>query len=572
MQRLSRRTTQVLICALLLVLVAGCVPPPTPTPSPAATPTASEDPRTSCRETALAGLQAQREVPQGLELSPYAGLMYVDRQVLVGGTRDAMKAFDDSIARTKLPIQPYAKGDPEIPAGEDVIRLYRIQEKTGPEYSVEYTTCLINRLSGKGLPPVYADPNYTVTPAGWHGGGSPWTQNGAWAQDGGGLGSTDLKGFTGQWALGKQGIALFDAAGSRLTEAEGKGIVIGVFDTAPAMDSLSSETFFESAFGDSLSLQEADPASGQLFVHDAKPQDVPECPGHDRTNPSIQREDYDLSSHGLFVASLAHAVAPQSNIYLVKVLGKDACGDLATILRGMDWFQQTMVKAKQPMDKTVINLSLGLNRPDEEQAKAFGLPAGAEVKTLQKKIESLTREGSTVVAAAGNDSFDQAIAGEAEIPANDRPVIGVAASNADGQRSCFSNQGDLAAPGGDGVGPDSKPSAKRLGAGDKPLCLVPGQIPSSGVMPPKPTDPWVCELDATPCVAGLVWRNGKAQFAYWVGTSFATPMVSGLAALAAETKPPNRSVAQVIGAGLTAVDPSESLGGGIINVDQSMPN
>ena len=100
-----------------------------------------------------------------------------------------------------------------------------------------------------------------------------------------------------------------------------------------------------------------------------------------------------------------------------------------------------------------------------------------------------------------------------------------------------------------------------------------GRAPVAGpdaALPLPVEDPF--EQDATPCVAGLVWRNGEWQFAYWVGTSFATPMVSGLAALAAETKPPNRTVAQIISAGLTAVDPGESLGGGIINVDQSMAN
>ena len=84
-----------------------------------------------------------------------------------------------------------------------------------------------------------------------------------------------------------------------------------------------------------------------------------------------------------------------------------------------------MKRTKQPMEKTVINLSLGLNRPDAAEAVALGLPPGSEVRTLQAKIQELMEQGATVVAAAGNDSFDKAVADPAEIPAQDKGVIAV---------------------------------------------------------------------------------------------------------------------------------------------------
>ncbi len=143
------------------------------------------------------------------------------------------------------------------------------------------------------------------------------------------------------------------------------------------------------------------------------------------------------------MAGLAHAVAPQSDIYLVRVLADDACGDLYSILQGLQWFQEEMIRTKQPMDKTVINLSLGLNRPDAEEAVSLGLPPGAEVRTLQAKIQELIDLGATVVAAAGNDSFDKAAADPAEIPAQDKGVIAVGASTIDNERSCYSNEGSL---------------------------------------------------------------------------------------------------------------------------------
>ena len=113
-------------------------------------------------------------------------------------------------------------------------------------------------------------------------------------------------------------------------------------------------------------------------------------------------------------------------------------------------------------------------------------------------------------------------------------MIGVGASTVDNKRSCYSNEGILAAPGGNGVDLDNKPANNTLGPDGKPICLVPGQISSTPRQLPTATDPWTCEGDETLCVVSLVWRNSKPQFAYWVGTSFATPMVSGLAALAIE--------------------------------------
>lgn len=563
----TRHAAAALLCILILALVAGCVPP-TPTPGPTPTPTPSDEEtariQQECATSAKAGRAKQQEVPKGSRLSPYAGLMYVDGQVLVGGQREAI---DDLIAKRGLPLRPF-KEDPGITAGKEVIQLFEI---TDPQASVELVTCLINAYAGRAGLPVYADPNYAVTPAGWHGGGSPWTQNGAWAQNGGGLGRADRKAFVNQWALGDKGIELWDSPGKRSVAAEGKDIVIGVFDTSPFTKLPTDRPFFADAFGDSLGSPAA--SAGQLILHDAGPQAIPTCPGVDRVTPAIRREEFNLSNHGLFVASLAHAVAPQSDVYLVRVLGDDACGDLATILRGLDWFQTQMTGEEKPgLDKAVINLSLGLNRPDEAEAKALGLPPGAEVRTLQAKIQDLLDNGATVVAAAGNDSFDQASADEAEIPARDKGVIAVAASTVEGQRGCFSNAGELAAPGGDGVGPDYQPSNARLGRDKKPLCSVPSQIPSVAGANPRPSDPWVCEKDARPCLVGLVWRDGESQFAYWVGTSFATPLVSGLAALMIETNPTEEPVEAELTSCPSPVAPGDSLGCGIVNINRALPD
>ena len=118
-----------------------------------------------------------------------------------------------------------------------------------------------------------------------------------------------------------------------------------------------------------------------------------------------------------------------------------------------------------------------------------------------------------VVAAAGNDSFSADLAATspadayaplpAEIPAGDAQVIGVAASTYDKQRGCFSNSGDVAAPGGNGlmlsqiVSPDPTLTAAAA-AGDYVNCIVPGRVD------PNSKDFW-CEQagNETYCLVGL---------------------------------------------------------------------
>jgi subtilisin family serine protease len=539
--------SRVLPVLLLIALLAGCYPV-TPTPAPTSAPVGDDE--TTCMYRARTGIAKQTETPKGMKRSPFQGLMYVDRQVLVGGDRAAISQL---VSSRNLPLRPY-KEDPGIPAGKQVIQLFEITDR---QASVEYVTCLINEYAAKDKVLVYADPNYTVTPGGWYGGGSPWTQNGSWAQPGGGLGTTDRDGFLDQWAFGLKGIALRDG-GKRTVAPEGQGIAIAILDTSPFQPSFEQPSFFDTVFEKTLSTK--GPSGSKLILHDAQPQPVPSCPGSDHFNPAINRENRDLSSHGLFVAGLAHAVAPQSDIYLVQVLNDDACGDLYTILRGLQWFEDQMKETGRSMDKTVINLSLGLNRPDEEMAASLGLPSGPEVRTLQTKIGDLVEIGATVVAASGNDSFSQPTAASPEIPAQDPGVIAVAASAIDQTRSCFSNEGALAAPGGNGIDPENY----RTG------CLVPGQMTTPPGQLPRPGVPWACETDPEYCVVSLVWRGNTHRFAYWAGTSFATPMVSGLAALLLGSGQTPAEVKSTLVTEASPVAPDESLGAGIVNVPNAV--
>ena len=64
-----------------------------------------------CQARSEKGLAKQREVPRGMELSPYLGLIYVEGQVLVGGDPNDI---NDLIAKGALPLQPHERA-PESP-------------------------------------------------------------------------------------------------------------------------------------------------------------------------------------------------------------------------------------------------------------------------------------------------------------------------------------------------------------------------------------------------------------------------------------------------------------------------
>ena len=67
---------------LLVALVAGCYPPG---PTPAPTEESNARIQSDCEAQSKKGLTKQAQVPRGLELSPYLGLIYAEGQVLVGG-------------------------------------------------------------------------------------------------------------------------------------------------------------------------------------------------------------------------------------------------------------------------------------------------------------------------------------------------------------------------------------------------------------------------------------------------------------------------------------------------------
>ncbi|MBS1251863.1 MAG: Subtilisin NAT [Anaerolineales bacterium] len=544
MQSIWRLTLIIGTALLLIGVMAGCATP-TPTENvPPVTPTETpEQPveeniaslQRDCRQRSEEGREAQEHIPEGLMVPPFKDLLYVPNQVVVTALPEAIETAAGALGLELRPIAEFSLG---FDAKEDIQldgtdteglrrQLERLEEELGrfptdpAEFaqlqvklyavadgrSVEQALCEINTYADQEGLVAFADPNFHISPASWGGGGSPWTQNGKWTGlNGGGLGEAPPADFFDQWAVGPAGIDLFDSNRNRVGEYRGTGVRIGVFDTSPfnleGKEPKCPECFpFEDLIGESLG------AAPPLTVWHPQTNEAPTCPGlHRKTGKSLEGQD--VSNHGLFVAGLAHLVAPDSEIHLIRVLEDDACGDLFTIERGLKLFRDATLTDRRTLRGTVINLSLGVHKPDN--AEKLALPD--EVVSLQTTVRTMVGMGAVVVAAAGNDATDpegNPLPPTAmQIPADEPGVLGVAATDIEGTRGCFSNVGDVAAPGGAGA----------------PSCQIP-----------------VCELgnpNSTPdrCLISLALDppTGDPGYVYWAGTSFATPLVTGLAALTLE--------------------------------------
>lgn len=326
--------------------------------------------------------------------------------------------------------------------------------------------------------------------------------------------------FRKQWALEQIGLdpALRAMPGLARDLPSGSNVRVGVFDTAPWDNQ-------QSAAPTTLVLDQVTPTL-DLAV-------IPWPRVSARLTASASATD--VRDHGVFVAGLVHAVAPESEIQLVQVLDSYGCGDLFTLNRALYQFIADTVNQRNRLDGAVINLSLGvlkprtaeavidagtgdIEEPQDERQQQVPENRSAMVQVeedlmvlVEDSIESLEAavllaydRGVVVVAAAGNDSYLAYRPLAPHLPAAYPSVIGVAGNNIRRERACFSNWGDVYAPSGDG-GPDGE--------------LTCGSVVAS------------CQGDCQWGVVSLSPTSSTTGYAYWSGTSFAAPLVSGLAAL-----------------------------------------
>lgn len=205
---------------------------------------------------------------------------------------------------------------------------------------------------------------------------------------------------------------------------------------------------------------------------------------------------YDDASHGSHVTGILagdgnrscgryRGIAPECNIIHLKILDRYGQGKLSNILEAMDW----VLENKERYHIRIMNLSAGTSKEEEDQ----------NAVTLVQAVENVWDAGIVVTVAAGNMGPEQ---GSITVPGNSRKVITVGAYDE------FKMSGLSTDHYYSGCGPTGECICK-------PDLVAPGANVRS---------------------CSTRWRRG-ISYGTKSGTSMASPMVAGAAALLLEKEP-----------------------------------
>lgn len=230
--------------------------------------------------------------------------------------------------------------------------------------------------------------------------------------------------------------------------------------------------------------------------------------------PGDEGHPYRMTDHGLFVAGLIHDIAPRAEIRLWRVLNDFGAGRVSTIFAAL---AAALRVAQAQTAPVVINMSLVINAPVKDWPTAW---ATLVRDSFQSMLEIIVGQHlatrCVVVAAAGNGSTVAHRRDPRNIARFDT-LIAVAAATLAGGPADYADMGDAIATVTNGVA-----SFGGNTAADHKVAVIPK---TKGVLLDAPiglvTSLTVPEDDP----AG---QPNETGWAAWSGSSFATPIISGL--------------------------------------------
>ena len=244
---------------------------------------------------------------------------------------------------------------------------------------------------------------------------------------------------------------------------------------------------------------------------------------------SLNEHDYRMTDHGLFIAGIIHSIVPEAEIHLVEVLNQYGVGDMTSFTQGL---QTVFDEIYNPGRKLVINCSWMLELPfddthcrpmdcmgelDAEFVRVvceFAKNDQATPHMLRVLFDRFFVRGRQAFASAGNDGrkgdkdrvqarYPAALKSVTGVGALPKSLEKVGAKKKKYRTSVFSNLSEQ---------PDKRGVVTRgvvtlggeEGEGNGVLGLYIGEFPGG-------------------------YRN-ESKWAWWSGTSFATPIIVGAVA------------------------------------------
>lgn len=144
----------------------------------------------------------------------------------------------------------------------------------------------------------------------------------------------------------------------------------------------------------------------------------------------------DDNGHGTHVSGIIAAldntigvvgVAPETNLFAIKVLNANGSGYMSDVIAGIQWSADNSMK--------IINMSLGTSVPS---------------KSLKNACDKAYNMGVLIIASAGNSGNSAGTGNNVNYPARYDSVVAVAATDINNTRAWFSSTGpavELSAPG-----------------------------------------------------------------------------------------------------------------------------
>ncbi len=350
---------------------------------------------------------------------------------------------------------------------------------------------------------------------------------------------------------------------SFIQNASGYGVAVFVLDTLPKLQQIS-QAVNNSVGSNSLLLDFVENVTlNYQVLSDAL--DTAQS-GQPATGNDISGElvGFPMNDHGVFVAGIIRDIASDAHVECIRVLNDYGVGDTTALINALSLIQSRLLPEGDLYNTpVVVNMSLTAT-PSEEGLASLGLTDASVAPTrigLLSVMQTLGQQGVVFAASSGNGSgphdkitnppgervqprypaafaypLPGAVLEYPDLPA----MIPVGAVNSSGEAASYSNY-----PGTLGIGTYGGEIPSPSKTAPDPVTGTQAQLPidaprgiyTSALYPALSANDPLPTVSPPPVSYPEYAPSPAITWAYWSGTSFATPVISALAALVMETQP-----------------------------------